>query len=58
MHVMRRLRQVAACLALSTGAAAVVAPASAQTLKMVAHSDLKVLDPIWTSAFITRTMAT
>ncbi len=23
-------------------------------LKMVAHSDLKVLDPVWTSAFITR----
>ena len=31
-----------------------VQPASAQTLKMVAHSDLKVLDPIWTTAFITR----
>ncbi len=29
-------------------------PAGAQTLKMVAHSDLKVLDPIWTTAFITR----
>ena len=24
------------------------------TLRMVAHSDLKVLDPIWTTAFITR----
>jgi peptide/nickel transport system substrate-binding protein len=45
---MRRLRQVASCLALSTAVAAVAAPASAQTLKMVAHSDLKVLDPIWT----------
>ena len=54
MHVMRRWRQVAACLALSTAAAAIAAPASAQTLKMVAHSDLKVLDPVWTSAFITR----
>ena len=30
------------------------APAGAQTLRMVAHSDLKVLDPIWTTAFITR----
>jgi ABC-type transport system substrate-binding protein len=48
------MRQVAACLALSTAAAALAAPASAQTLKMVAHSDLKVLDPIWTTAFITR----
>jgi peptide/nickel transport system substrate-binding protein len=54
MHVMGRLRQVAACLALSTAVASVAAPASAQTLKMVAHSDLKVLDPIWTTAFITR----
>src|SRR5919112_113203 len=24
------------------------------TLRLVAHSDLKVLDPIWTTAFITR----
>src|SRR5262249_40193967 len=31
------------------------APAMAQTtLRLVAHSDLKVLDPIWTTAFITR----
>jgi peptide/nickel transport system substrate-binding protein len=29
-------------------------PAGAQTVKLVAHSDLKVLDPIWTTAFITR----
>ena len=54
MHIMRRLGQLAACLALSTAATAVAAPASAQTLRMVAHSDLKVLDPIWTTAFITR----
>jgi len=39
----------AVCIALLAAA-----PASAQTLKMVAHSDLKVLDPIWTTAFITR----
>ena len=31
------------------------APATAQTtLRLVPHSDLKVLDPIWTTAFITR----
>ena len=31
------------------------APAMAQTtLRLVPHSDLKVLDPIWTTAFITR----
>src|SRR5262245_55209302 len=49
MHVLRKLL-MAACLAVSAAAA----PAGAQTLKMVAHSDLKVLDPIWTTAFITR----
>ena len=31
------------------------APAAAQTtLRVVAHSDLKILDPIWTTAFIVR----
>ena len=55
MHVTRRLGQLAACAALSAVAAVAAVPASAQsTLRMVAHSDLKVLDPIWTTAFITR----
>jgi peptide/nickel transport system substrate-binding protein len=55
MHVTRKLGQFAACVALSAAAAVAAAPASAQsTLRMVAHSDLKVLDPIWTTAFITR----
>ncbi|TAJ29384.1 MAG: ABC transporter substrate-binding protein [Reyranella sp.] len=54
MYVTRKLGQLAACVALSAAAVAVTAPASAQTLRMVAHSDLKVLDPIWTTAFITR----
>jgi peptide/nickel transport system substrate-binding protein len=49
MHVLRILTRFAACLALLWAI-----PASAQTLRMVAHSDLKVLDPIWTTAFITR----
>jgi peptide/nickel transport system substrate-binding protein len=30
------------------------APADAQTLKVVMHSDLKILDPIWTTAYIQR----
>src|SRR5215469_13776522 len=30
------------------------APAEAQTLKVVMHSDLKILDPIWTTAYIVR----
>jgi peptide/nickel transport system substrate-binding protein len=49
MHVLRILTRFAACLALLWAI-----PAGAQTLKMVAHADLKVLDPIWTTAFITR----
>src|SRR6187455_538599 len=41
---------------LATGIWALVVPAAmAQTtLRLVAHSDLKVLDPIWTTAYITR----
>src|ERR1700716_500891 len=31
-----------------------MAPADAQTLKVVMHSDLKILDPIWTTAYIVR----
>ena len=35
--------------------AASVASASAQkTMKVVMHSDLKIVDPIWTTAYITR----
>src|SRR5260370_35125800 len=30
------------------------APAEAQTLKVVMHSDAKILDPIWTTAYIQR----
>ena len=49
MHGLRILTRFVAGLALLWAI-----PASAQTLRMVAHSDLKVLDPIWTTAFITR----
>jgi peptide/nickel transport system substrate-binding protein len=50
---MRFVRKLAAFAA---GAAMLLAaPAMAQTtLRLVAHSDLKVLDPIWTTAYITR----
>ena len=37
-----------AAVALCAGAA------SAQTLRVVKHSDLKILDPIWTTAYIVR----
>src|SRR3979490_2623405 len=30
------------------------APVQAQTLKAVMHSDVKILDPIWTTAYIQR----
>src|SRR5919112_2336011 len=47
---MRRL--LLASVALATLAAAPFA--SAQTLKVVMHSDVKALDPIWSGAYITR----
>ena len=42
--------------ALVAGALVAAAPAHAQpnTLKVVMHSDLKIVDPIWTTAYITR----
>ncbi len=46
-------RLVLACVAAFAAVAA--APlASAQTLKVVMHSDVKALDPIWSGAYITR----
>lgn len=44
------LRSVAA---LALAIAALVAPATAKTLRVAPHSDLKILDPIWTTALIT-----
>ncbi|NQW51814.1 MAG: hypothetical protein HQ465_11285 [Rhodospirillales bacterium] len=43
---------LSAAAALAT--VSVVPIASAQTLKVVMHSDVKVLDPIWSGAYITR----
>jgi peptide/nickel transport system substrate-binding protein len=40
--------------AVSLGGLLGAVPASAQTLKVVMHSDLKILDPIWTTAYIVR----
>jgi len=45
----RLLLAIAAALSASTSSLA-----SAQTLKVVMHSDLKALDPIWSGAYITR----
>src|SRR6187402_3379987 len=54
MHLIRKAILAAACTA---GLAAAVTPAPAltqSTLRAVMHSDLKILDPIWTTAYITR----
>ena len=40
--------------AMVAGTLALAAPAPAQTLRVVMHSDLKILDPIWTTAYIVR----
>ena len=53
MSRMRRLAVLA--LVLVAGALIAAAPAAAQsTLRVVMHSDLKIVDPIWTTAYIVR----
>jgi peptide/nickel transport system substrate-binding protein len=49
-----RKSALAIAAAASLGAMAFAAPVQAQTLKVVMHSDLKILDPIWTTAYIVR----
>ena len=52
MNVFRKAILAAACVG---SLAAVTSPALAQTtLRVVMHSDLKILDPIWTTAYIVR----
>src|SRR5215470_18611188 len=52
MNVLKKAILAAACTA---GIAFAAAPAFAQTtLRAVMHSDLKILDPIWTTAYIVR----
>ena len=45
---------VATTAAVTLGAPAVHAQKRGQTLRFVAEADLKVLDPIWNTAYITR----
>jgi peptide/nickel transport system substrate-binding protein len=53
MSTLRLLAIVVSVLALLSGAAA--PPAEAQSaLRVVMHSDLKIVDPIWTTAYIVR----
>src|SRR6266581_7536584 len=52
MNVFRKAILAATCVG---SLVAVAAPATAQTtLRAVMHSDLKILDPIWTTAYIVR----
>jgi peptide/nickel transport system substrate-binding protein len=44
----------ATAVALTLGAPSVHAQKDRQTLRFVPHADLKILDPIWTTAYITR----
>src|SRR3954463_13265861 len=51
----RRWKITAAAVALAAGIAMGALSAAAQTtLRVVMHSDLKIVDPIWTTAYITR----
>src|SRR6266404_8644922 len=50
MHVLRMAILAAAC----TAGLAVAATPAPTTLRAVMHSDLKILDPIWTTAYIVR----
>jgi peptide/nickel transport system substrate-binding protein len=51
----RAWTKTTAALAVALGAALTALPSMAQTtLKIVMHSDLKIVDPIWTTAYITR----
>jgi peptide/nickel transport system substrate-binding protein len=45
---------VALAVAATVGSLLGAAPVAAQTLKAVMHSDVKILDPIWTTAYIQR----
>ena len=49
------MRRTLGCLAVLAVGFAATSPADAQkTLRVVAHSDLKIIDPVWTTAYIAR----
>src|SRR5215510_5875186 len=55
-HLDRRqfLAGTAATATITLGARRVRAQTKAATLRFIPHADLKILDPIWTTAYITR----
>ena len=55
MMRLRRLAAVLVAVVVAWGLGGTVPPVAAQTtLKVVMHSDLKIVDPIWTTAYIVR----
>jgi peptide/nickel transport system substrate-binding protein len=54
MDLLKHIGSRAAVAALMAGVAVATGGAQAQTLRVVMHSDLKIVDPIWTTAYITR----
>ena len=50
----RSLFAAAASLLIALALAGTDAVAQTKTLRFVAHADVKILDPIWTTAYITR----
>ena len=48
------MRRLLLASAVALGAALSAASASAQTFKVVMHSDVKILDPVFSGAYITR----
>ena len=53
----RQFVRAAASTGVALAAPSVRAEQGLPTLRFVAHADLKVLDPIWTTAYITRNHA-
>ena len=54
MTILSHGRLAALAASALAGAMMLAVPASAQTLRAVMHSDLKIIDPIWTTAYIVR----
>jgi peptide/nickel transport system substrate-binding protein len=50
----RQLVRGAAATAMTLGAPSIHAQTDRQTLRFVAEADLKIIDPVWTTAYITR----
>ncbi|UCE32446.1 MAG: ABC transporter substrate-binding protein [Burkholderiales bacterium] len=54
MSLFRKLRQVATATAIGAALVAAAPVGAETTLRVVMHSDLKIVDPIWTTAYMSR----